>query len=120
MTPRAIAVGVLALALVAPASAGAVLRSGVQGTVHRSPGGACSEGEPCDGIGRGVLVAFTRLGRTRTVTTTDMGRFKLLLAPGRYRISAPGLVVPPAPAYVVVRKGRIATLTISFASPRVP
>lgn len=120
MALRRFVVFLLVATLVLPLAAGAAVRSGLQGTVHRAPSGICPEGDPCDGIARGMLIGFTRLGRTKTVRTDDRGHFKVWLAPGRYSVTAPGVDTPPSPRYVSVRKGRVATVTISFAAPRIP
>ena len=66
--------------------------------------GTCPSEEPCDGVGRGIQLVFWQAGRkAHSVRSNVQGGFRLLLAPGRYRVRA---VVTPAqpitPVTVVV------------------
>ena len=104
-------------------AAGAVPTGGVRGTVKQHAGGACLADDPCDGIGRNVLLSFSRAGyRTRQARSNGDGAFRVVLAPGRYQVRAaadpatpvrPAVVTVPATGFVRV------TLVVGSADHRV-
>jgi len=115
---------VLALAaisvLLLPAAASAVTGPGVKGIVKVSPGGMCLEDDPCDGVGRHVVISFTRLGKTVKVRSGADGRFQLRLASGRYRIGMPGSAGRVAPQSVLVPAVGFAAVTVALVRQPVP
>jgi hypothetical protein len=108
-----LAVPLLLLVAVLGAS-GAVPAGGVQGIVKQPEGGMCPADDPCDGIGRNVLLVFSRTGqKAHRVRSDSTGHYKLRLAPGRYAVHA---VVPAArttPSTVLVPKRGFARATIT-------
>lgn len=108
--------------LVGPAlAANAAPAGGVRGIVKQPLTGMCPVGDPCDGIGRGILLVFTRAGQVphRTRSDTD-GRFSLRLAPGRYRVRAVVAGAVTQPTAVVVPRQGFARLTVTVAAATVP
>jgi hypothetical protein len=118
---RLLAVAVACAALL-PVGASALgsADSGVRGQVRQSPGGACLDGDACDGIGRGVLLAFARGGHAHRVRSGATGTFRLRLLPGRYRVSAPEAVGRVAPASVVVPRAGYARITVAIVALPAP
>jgi hypothetical protein len=109
-----------ALLLVPGMAAGATPApvTGLQGMVKQLPGGMCAFGDPCDGVGRGVLLVFSRVGQpTHRVRSDDEGRFKLRLTPGRYRVRAGAAATRVMPAAVTVPLTGFARVTITVGSP---
>jgi hypothetical protein len=108
------------LLLVPVLAAGAMpgLSTGLQGLVKQRQGGTCAAGDPCDGVGRGVLLAFYRVGQpTHRVRSDDNGRFKLRLTPGRYRVRAGASALRVMPFAVIVPLKGFARVTITVGSP---
>ncbi|MBA3843868.1 MAG: hypothetical protein H0X39_14860 [Actinobacteria bacterium] len=110
---RVIAYGLAALGLfllAAPAvlaatsGAHAAPAGGIRGLVKQSAGGVCAADEPCDGVGRNMLLAFSRPGQPDArVRSTASGTFRISLRPGRYQVRA--VAAPPlqaAPAAITV------------------
>jgi hypothetical protein len=63
--------------------------SGLRGTVTRGPiSPVCAAEQPCTEPARSVILVFSLAGRIAGRTTTDAaGRYRIRLAPGRYRVS---------------------------------
>jgi hypothetical protein len=92
--------------------------TGLQGVVKQLQGGMCAADDPCDGVGRGVLLAFYRVGQpTHRVRSDADGRFKLRLAPGRYRVRAGASATRVMPFAVIVPLKGFARVTITVGSP---
>jgi hypothetical protein len=90
-------------------SAGATSSSGLRGSVTIGPlTPVCTAEIPCYGPAKNVTLRFTRSGYVaRTVTTSDTGRYRILLAPGTYAVRANrGRLIEPS--RVVVRGGVLA------------
>jgi hypothetical protein len=68
----------------------ATTSSGLRGRVTIGPlTPVCTAEIPCYGPAKNVTLRFTRSGyASRTVTTTDLGRYRILLAPGTYAVRA--------------------------------
>jgi hypothetical protein len=103
----------LALAIVTPSG------SGLYGRVVISPARpVCIAGQPCTAPDKNDLLAFWRSGRRVAGTRTDgNGRYRISLAPGRYRVTAPrhgaigrGLT----PSQVVVPTSRFAHVNFAL------
>jgi hypothetical protein len=118
---RALALAVL-LVLASPVlAAGAAPAGGIQGVVKQPEAGMCAAGDPCDGVGRGVLLVFTRPRLTAKQVRSDAdGRFRIRLAPGRYHVRAAVAGAHTTPAFVVVPKRGFARATITVAAGTVP
>lgn len=114
----------LLLLLLSPvlAASGAVPAGGVQGIVKQPEGGACAADDPCDGVGRNVLLVFSRAGqKAHRVRSDGAGHFKLRLAPGRYGVRAVVSAARTTPSTVLVPKRGFARATITvFASGAMP
>lgn len=114
----------LAIALIAALSvvAGAQAtgyRSGLQGTVTRGPTSpVCVAEQPCTGPAGHLTLLFWRSGRVVARTTTDsVGRFRIRLAPARYRVSRPAATNVGRglePVLVRVLPGRFTTVDFSI------
>jgi hypothetical protein len=92
--------------------------TGLQGVVKQLHGGMCAADDPCDGVGRGVLLAFYRVGQpTHRVRSDENGRFKLRLTPGRYRVRAGASATRVMPFAVIVPLKGFARVTITVGSP---
>lgn len=114
----------LAIALIAALSvvAGAQAtgyRSGLQGKVTRGPTSpVCVAEQPCSGPASHLTLVFWRDGRVVARATTDgAGRFRIRLAPARYRVSraAPTSVGRGLePLVVRVVPGRFTTVDFSI------
>jgi hypothetical protein len=95
--------------------------TGLQGFVKQVHGGMCASDDPCDGVGRGVLLVFTRVGQpAHRVRSNDEGQFRLRLAPGRYRVLAGASASRVIPSAVVVPGKGFARVTITVGSPGMP
>jgi hypothetical protein len=97
--------------------ASAPLRSGITGTVIRSPTKpVCEEGVPCSAPAAGVTLVFRRAGvRVAATTTSKAGTYRVLLRPGTY--AAQTLRKPPfgsQPHTVRVLKGRFAVVNFQL------
>jgi len=104
------------------AASSAVPAGGVQGIVKQPEAGMCPAEDPCDGVGRDVLLAFTRAGQKAHRARSDAdGRFKIRLVPGRYAVRALVPAGRTTPSTVVVPKRGFARATITvFAFPAMP
>lgn len=71
---------------------------------------------PCLEPATGVKITFTRVGARRFVTTNREGRYSATLAPGLYRVTAPGLARQGLDA-VRVRSGTRLVLNLRLGSP---
>jgi hypothetical protein len=106
--------------LLVPMAAGAAPgpSTGLQGVVKQIQGGACLADDPCDGIGRGVLLVFSGVGQpAHRVRSDDEGRFKVRLKPGRYRVRAGASATRVLPFAVIVPLKGFARVTITVGSP---
>jgi hypothetical protein len=97
----------------------AVALSGLTGLVTRGPiTPVCRIDTPCDEPASRVVLAFTNTrGATFTTRTTDTGRYRITLAPGRYRVRTrqPSLFERvPKPSEVVVPRGRYARVNFTI------
>jgi hypothetical protein len=115
---RTLAIAVLVLSVSPVLASGAVPTGGVRGTVKQHAGGTCLADDPCDGIGRNVLLSFSRAGyRTRQVRSNAEGAFRIFLAPGRYRVgNAADPATPVTPAVVRVPATGFARVTLVVGS----
>lgn len=108
-------VGVLAVALVLAAVAGAsTVRSGLYGTVTRGPiAPVCVAEQPCTEPAAGAVLVFWRNGTAvaRTTVAAD-GSYRLHLAAGVYTVRASQKRIEPVTARVIV--GRMARLDFSI------
>ena len=71
-------------------SAGATSSAGLRGRVMIGPlTPVCTAEVPCYAPAKNVTLRFTRAGYVaRVVTTSDTGRYRILLAPGTYAVRA--------------------------------
>jgi hypothetical protein len=82
---RIVSFGAIALALAAPA--GGVTGSGLYGVVMRGPiVPVCSTETPCDAPAAGVRLFFARNGSVKSVVTSSLGRYRIVLVPGTYTV----------------------------------
>jgi hypothetical protein len=77
----------------------------------RGPLPACRNEEPCEAPARGVVLQFTRAGKSVRVRTTQKGTYRVMLQPATYAVTT----VPRSrigtgltPHSVRVSRGRIA------------
>ena len=113
------ATALLLLLLVPVLAAGAAPgpATGLLGLVKQTQSGMCAADDPCDGIGRGVLLVFSRVGQsTHRVRSDADGRFKLRLTPGRYRVRAGASATRVMPFAVIVPLKGFARVTITVGS----
>jgi Carboxypeptidase regulatory-like domain len=118
---------VVVMALLALAAGGAdasALSSGLRGHVYQR-GGACLEGTDCRGSAAGgATLAFSRAssGATVRMRTHDDGTYRVLLAPGTYRVKlvGAGLQARVAPSLMSVQQGRMKTVDFVVVAPHVP
>lgn len=72
----------------------------------------CRVGTPCSRPGSKVVLTFSRAGRSVSVKTDTAGRYRVRLAPGRWRVQASvGMRLLP----VVILVPRVATVRRDFA-----
>jgi hypothetical protein len=78
----------LAAALAVSSAGAATKPSGLRGLVTRGPlVPVCAVGQPCEGPAKNVTLAFVRNGRVaRRTTTSELGRYRVQLAPGLYAV----------------------------------
>jgi len=108
----------LLLVPVLAAGATSAPTTGLQGVVKQLQGGMCPSDNPCDGVGRGVLLVFSRSGQPAHRVRSDAdGRFKLRLTPGRYRVRAGASAMRVRPYEVIVPLKGYARVTITLGSP---
>jgi hypothetical protein len=94
-------------------------RSGLKGTVTRGPTSpVCVAEQPCTAPAGHVTLLFWRDGRVVARTTTDLtGRYRIGLAPARYRVSrttATNIGRGLEPILVRVAAGRVNTIDFSI------
>jgi hypothetical protein len=83
----------LVILALAPAALGAtsthsVAPSGLRGVVTRSPiTPVCREGIPCSAPAKNMTLVFLRSGRTVMTRTDSRGRYRIVLAPGWWKVS---------------------------------
>jgi hypothetical protein len=117
---KSVLISALLLLLVPVLAAGATPgpSTGLQGTVKQLQGGMCAADDPCDGVGRGVLLVFSRARQPdRRVRADADGHFKLRLTPGRYRVRAGASAMRVQPFAVIVPLRGYARVTITVGSP---
>ncbi len=125
MVRRTLAAAVLLLLSLVPvlaASATPGPSTGLIGLVKQPEGGMCAADDPCDGVGRNVLLVFTRSGQRAHRARSDAdGHFRIRLAPGRYHVRALVSEARTTPSSVVVPKRGFARATITvFVSADLP
>jgi hypothetical protein len=83
---------VTAVVVVATGAASATAGSGLRGLVTRGPiMPVCMAGQPCDEPAANVRLVFLRKGVVvSSVRTSATGRYRVVLAPGRYTVRLPG------------------------------
>ena len=97
-------------------AAGATAPGVVTGRVWRDAKTIQCVKAPCLEPAPGVKITFTRAGARRVVTTNREGRYSATLAPGFYRVTAPGLVRRGLEA-VRVRSGKPLVLDLRIGGP---
>jgi hypothetical protein len=107
---RFLAAIAIAISLAAASAATATTRSGLRGVVRRAPiSPVCIAEKPCSAPVKHAKLTFTRGTVSRSVVTDADGRYRMLLAPGRYtvRIGATVARFGSKPQTAVVTAGRI-------------
>ena len=98
----------LVAALVAVAPASSTVGSGLHGLV-KVPIGVCLDGGACNGGASDITLAFSAEGRAvKRVVSNDTGRYRIMLRPGTYTVTAPLMDSPKVrvfPKTVRVVKG---------------
>jgi hypothetical protein len=122
---RGILVGLIALVTAAACgsqSSSGTGGSGIFGTVRISSAApVCRTGTTCSRPAKRFRIAFTRNGRSVTVTTDEHGRYRVALERGRYAVSpADGRDIARKqglqPGLVTVPRGRFARRDLSYDS----
>jgi hypothetical protein len=107
---------ILLVALLPTASA--ARRSGIRGTVIKSPTSpVCREGVPCSAPAGGIVLVALRAGvRVATTTTSDAGTYRFVLGPGTYLLRSlrSSMFGSPAPRTVRVRRGRFTVVNFEI------
>ena len=93
--------------------------SGLYGRVVISPARpVCVVGKPCTAPDKNDVLAFWRSGRRVASARTDArGDYRVRLAPGRYRVTAPrlgGIGRGLDPSEVIVPRGRFARVNFAL------
>jgi hypothetical protein len=100
----------LVAACVAAAPASSTVGSGLLGVV-KQPMGTCLQSSDCNGAAAGIVLAFSTEGRpVKRVTSNARGRYRIMLRPGTYTVTAPLMESPRVrvlPKTVRVTKGSI-------------
>jgi hypothetical protein len=107
---RFLAAIAIAISLATASAATATTRSGLRGGVRRAPiSPVCIAEKPCSAPVKHAQLTFTRGTVSRSVVTDADGRYRVLLAPGRYtvRIGATVARFGSKPQAAVVTAGRI-------------
>ena len=100
------------------ASAGAITPSGLRGVVTRSPiTPVCMEGVPCSAPAKNTPLVFFRSGRSVKARTDAVGRYRVALAPGWWKVSTAtvpliGSGVEPHGVRVFAARFRVVNLDI--------
>ena len=107
------------IALGVAGGATAAKTSGLRGIVMRGPVmPVCMVGKPCDEPAANVKLVFLRNGKTVAIVRTGRdGRYRVALAPGAYRVRAPGrpgIGSGIEPQTVRVPRGRCARVNFSI------
>jgi cobalamin biosynthesis protein CbiG len=103
-------VGVALIALSLASGAAATTSSGLRGVVMRGPTRpVCMAGVPCSAPAKKAKIVFTRNGVSRVAVTDSVGRYRVLLAPGRYTVKFGSIAARfgSKPLTAVVLAGRI-------------
>jgi hypothetical protein len=80
-------IAALELAAIGATTAQAVAASGLHGVVTRSPiTPVCMEGVPCSAPAKNTPLVFFRPGKRVRTRTDGTGRYRVALAPGRWRV----------------------------------
>jgi len=114
---RAAATGLALLALVACGAAGGAAAGVVRGTVTRGPTQpVCRVGTPCSEPAARVVLVFRRPGATVRTRTDGLGRYRVSLAPGVWRVALTrtGIGTAVTPASVRVVAGRVRTVDLAI------
>jgi hypothetical protein len=107
---RFLAAIAIAISLATASAATATTRSGLRGVVRRAPiSPVCIAEKPCSAPVKHAKLTFTRGTVSRSVFTDADGRYRVLLAPGRYsvRIGATVARFGSKPQTAVATAGRI-------------
>jgi hypothetical protein len=107
---RFLAAIAIAISLATASAATATTRSGLRGVVRRAPiSPVCIAEKPCSAPVKHAKLTFTRGTVSRSLVTDADGRYRVLLAPGRYtvRIGATVARFGSKPQTAVVTAGRI-------------
>ena len=100
------------------ASPDAITPSGLRGVVTRSPiTPVCMEGVPCSAPAKNTPLVFFRSGRSVKTRTDGVGRYRVALAPGWWKVStatAPriGSGIEPHGVRVFAARFRVVNLDI--------
>jgi len=111
-----VAVIVALAALAASAGEAGVTASGLRGTVSLTPAApVCLDDGDCTKPAPNFTLLFTRVGKSpvRVVTSTD-GRYRVMLPPGTYAVTAPRLrpIGRITPAVVRVRRALVTVVDL--------
>jgi hypothetical protein len=107
---RFLAAIAIAISLATASAATATTRSGLRGVVRRAPiSPVCIAEKPCSAPVKHAKLTFARGTVSRSLVTDADGRYRVLLAPGRYtvRIGATVARFGSKPQTAVVTAGRI-------------
>jgi hypothetical protein len=111
LTKRALLIAALALMAHGATSAHAGAPSGLRGLVSRSPiTPVCMEGVPCSAPATNTPFVFFRQGRSVRTRTDSAGRYRVVLAPGRWAVrtvTVPRIGSGIEPRTVRVAAGRV-------------
>jgi hypothetical protein len=113
----------LLVAALVPASLGAasphaIAPSGLRGIVTRSPiTPVCTEGVPCSAPAKNTPLVFVRQGRSVRTRTDSIGRYRVALAPGWWKVSTAtvpriGSGVEPHAVRVIAARFRVVNFDI--------
>jgi hypothetical protein len=99
-------------------SAHAIATSGLRGIVTRSPiTPVCVEGVSCSAPAKNTPLVFVRLGRSVRTQTDGVGRFRVALAPGWWKVSTTtvpriGSRIEPHAVRVIAARFRVVNFDI--------
>jgi hypothetical protein len=89
--------------------------SGLRGIVMRGPTTPVCYDESCEAPAKGLVLQFSRNGLIKAqVTTSQTGRYRVTLRPGRYAVTAPALRPQQrlTPQFVRVPRGRVGRIDL--------